>query len=47
MTINLPTLEDLLQWQLKHYAERLAAARTTKERAFLRGELYRLKNKLD
>jgi hypothetical protein len=30
-------------WQIEHYTERLAAARTTEERAFLRAELYRLK----
>lgn len=30
-------------WQISHYTERLAAARTTEEKAFLRSELFHLK----
>lgn len=31
------------EWQLKHYAERFSEAKEVKEKAFLRDQLYRLK----
>lgn len=37
------TLSELLAFQLQHYAQRFAEARTTEERSFLRSELFRLK----
>jgi hypothetical protein len=45
--INLPNPADLLWWQIKHYTQRLAEAKTTKEKSFLRGTLHNLKKKKD
>ena len=38
------TEAQLLEHQLAHYADRLKQATATKEKAFLRAELYRLKH---
>jgi len=45
--INLPNPTDFLQWQIEHYTQRLAEAKTTKERSFLRSTLHNLKKKKD
>lgn len=37
------TPNELRAWQIQHYTQRLAQARTTEERAFLRNELHNLK----
>jgi hypothetical protein len=41
--ITLPTIEQFKEWQIAHYTERLAMAKTVEERSFLRAELHRLK----
>lgn len=37
------TPREFRSWQIQHYDERLAAARTTAERSFLRTQLFNLK----
>jgi len=37
------TIEDFNAWQLRHYTERLAEAKTLAMRIFLRDQLFRLK----
>lgn len=41
--IPTPTPAEFLQFQLRHYEQRLKVAKTTEERAFLRAQLYNLK----
>lgn len=41
--IQLPTPAQFRTWQISHYTQRLAAARTTQEKAFIRGQLYNFK----
>lgn len=43
--INLPTPQQLLAFQIQHYSIRFSEAKSIEERAFLRGELYRLKKR--
>lgn len=38
---------EFLNWQINHYAQRLAEAKTTEAKAFLRETLYNLKKKKD
>lgn len=45
--INLPSPEEFLQWQISHYTQRLAEAKTIEARSFLRQQLYNLKKKKD
>ena len=42
----LPNKEDLLRWQIEHYTNRLAEAKTTEEKAFLRKTRWELKQQL-
>jgi len=44
--ITIPTPFILLEFQVKHYSERLANARSIEERMFLRKQHYDLKQKL-
>jgi len=44
--VTLPNPYDFLTWQVKHYSERLANARSIEERMFLRKQHYDLKQKL-
>lgn len=37
------TPQELLEFQIQHYAQRLKEAKEIKERMFLRSELHRLK----
>ena len=46
MIINVPTPIVLFQFQVEHYAELLANAKTIEQRIFRRGELHRLKEQL-
>lgn len=41
------TPQEFREWQIQHYTERLAEETRTDARAWLRAELYRLKQKTD
>lgn len=41
--LPVPSKNELKEFQLQHYAERLSKAVTTKEKRFLRSELFNLK----
>lgn len=43
----LPNAADFREWQIAHYTERLALAKTTEEKSFLRATLHNLKKKND
>ncbi len=44
---TLPDSEEFLRWQIEHYTQRLAEAKTTEEKAFLRKTRWQLKQKLN
>ncbi len=43
---TLPGSEEFLRWQIQHYTERMAEAKTIEEKAFLRKTRWELKFKL-